>query len=95
MPRVTSTSVPEGRVSPRLDARVAVRVNPEVDARTHPYIATALSTSKFGIPANRARAAYRLAAQLPDLRVVGVACHIGSQISEVKPFVEAAKKVGS
>jgi diaminopimelate decarboxylase len=68
-------------------------VNPEVDARTHPYIATALSTSKFGIPAGRARAAFRLAAGLPDLRVVGVACHIGSQIAEVKPFVEAAKKV--
>ena len=77
----------------RRTAPVAIRVNPEVDVRTHPYIATALSTSKFGIPANRARAAYRLAAQLPDLRVVGVACHIGSQISEVKPFVEAAKKV--
>jgi len=74
-------------------APVAIRVNPEVDARTHPYIATALSTSKFGIPAGRARAAFRLAAGLPDLRVTGVACHIGSQISEVKPFVEAARKV--
>jgi diaminopimelate decarboxylase len=74
-------------------APVAIRVNPEVDVRTHPYIATALSTSKFGIPASRARAAFRLAAGLPDLRVMGVACHIGSQISEVKPFVEAAKKV--
>jgi len=74
-------------------APVAIRVNPEVDARTHPYIATALSTSKFGIPAARARAAFRLAGSLPDLRVVGVACHIGSQISAVKPFVEAAKKV--
>jgi diaminopimelate decarboxylase len=74
-------------------APVAIRVNPEVDARTHPHIATALSTSKFGIPAGRARAAFRLAAGLPDLRVVGVACHIGSQIAEVKPFVEAAKKV--
>jgi diaminopimelate decarboxylase len=77
----------------RKTAPVAIRVNPEVDARTHPYIATALSTSKFGIPAGRAREAFRLAAGLPDLRVVGVACHIGSQIAEVKPFLEAAKKV--
>ncbi len=77
----------------RKRAPVAIRVNPEVDARTHPYIATALSTSKFGIPAGRARAAFRLASRLPDLQVVGVACHIGSQIAEVKPFVEAAKKV--
>jgi diaminopimelate decarboxylase len=79
--------------SMRKTAPVAIRVNPEVDARTHPYIATALSTSKFGIPAGRAREAFRLAAGLPDLRVVGVACHIGSQIAEVKPFLEAAKKV--
>ena len=74
-------------------APVALRVNPAVDARTHPHIATALSTSKFGIPAARIRAAYRFAASLPGLRVVGVACHIGSQISSVKPFVEAAGKM--
>jgi diaminopimelate decarboxylase len=70
-----------------------VRVNPEVDARTHPYIATALATSKFGVPAARARAAFRKAAALPALEVVGVACHIGSQIGEVRPFVEAAEKM--
>jgi diaminopimelate decarboxylase len=74
-------------------APVALRVNPAVDARTHPHIATALSTSKFGIPASRVRKAYALAASLPGLRVVGVACHIGSQISSVKPFVEAAAKM--
>lgn len=74
-------------------APVALRVNPAVEARTHPHIATALETSKFGIPAARVRAAYRLAASLPGLRVVGVACHIGSQISSVKPFVEAAGKM--
>jgi diaminopimelate decarboxylase len=77
----------------RLSAPVALRVNPEVDARTHPHIATALSTSKFGIPAARVRKAYRLAASLPGIRVVGVACHIGSQIASVKPFVEAAAKM--
>ncbi len=74
-------------------APVALRVNPDVDARTHPYIATALATSKFGVPAARVRKAYRLAASLPGLRVVGVACHIGSQIQSVKPFVQAAGRM--
>jgi diaminopimelate decarboxylase len=74
-------------------ARVAIRVNPDVNARTHPYIATALSTSKFGVPAARVRRAYRAAAALPGLQIQGVACHIGSQITEVKPFVEAALKM--
>ena len=74
-------------------APVSLRVNPDVDARTHPHIATALSSSKFGVPAARARKAYRLAASLPGVRVVGVACHIGSQIASVKPFVEAAGKM--
>ena len=74
-------------------APVAIRVNPQVDAKTHPYIATALSTSKFGIPAARAREAYRLAGSLKGLRVTGIACHIGSQITEVRPFVEAALKL--
>jgi diaminopimelate decarboxylase len=77
----------------RLTASVALRVNPDVDARTHPYIATALASSKFGVPAARVRKAYKLAASLPGLRVTGVACHIGSQIREVKPFVEAAGKM--
>jgi diaminopimelate decarboxylase len=74
-------------------APVALRVNPDVDARTHPHIATALSSSKFGVPAGRVRSAYRLAAALPGIRVVGVACHIGSQIASVKPFAEAAAKM--
>jgi diaminopimelate decarboxylase len=74
-------------------APVALRLNPDVDARTHPHIATALSSSKFGVPARRARKAYRLAASLPGIRVVGVACHIGSQIASVRPFAEAAAKM--
>ena len=74
-------------------APVALRVNPDVDARTHPYIATALASSKFGVPAARVRKAYRLAASLPGLRVEGVACHIGSQIQQVRPFTEAAGKM--
>ena len=74
-------------------APVALRLNPDVDARTHPHIATALSSSKFGVPARRARKAYRLAASLPGIRVVGVACHIGSQIASVRPFAQAAAKM--
>ena len=74
-------------------APVALRVNPDVNARTHPYIATALATSKFGIPAARVRKAYALAASLPGLRIEGVACHIGSQILKVAPFIEAAGKM--
>ena len=74
-------------------APVALRVNPEVDAKTHPYIATALASSKFGVPAARVRRAYRLAASLPGLKVEGLACHIGSQIQQVRPFVEAAGKM--
>ena len=74
-------------------APVALRVNPEVNARTHPHIATALSTSKFGIPAERVVRTYRLAASLPGIRAVGVACHIGSQIASLKPFAEAAVKM--
>src|SRR5476649_2841451 len=77
----------------RTVARVALRVNPDVDAKTHPYIATALSTSKFGIPAARVRRAYKLAASLPGLQVQGVACHIGSQIQKVAPFAQAAEKM--
>ncbi len=77
----------------RRRAPVAIRVNPDVNARTHPYIATALATSKFGIPAARARAAFRRAAELRSLELIGLACHIGSQIGDVRPFVEAARKM--
>jgi diaminopimelate decarboxylase len=77
----------------RRRAPVAIRVNPDVSARTHPYVATALATSKFGIPAARAPGAFRRAAQLRGLELVGLACHIGSQIGEVRPFVEAARKM--
>ena len=70
-------------------ARIAVRVNPDVDPRTHPYIATGLKESKFGVPREQALVLLRRAAQLPALEVVGVACHIGSQISRTAPFGEA------
>ena len=70
-------------------ARIAVRVNPDVDPGTHPYIATGLKESKFGVPREEALALSREAAQSPELNVVGVACHIGSQISRTAPFQDA------
>ena len=70
-------------------ARVAVRVNPDVDAQTHPYIATGLKESKFGVPPALALELYRRASASPALDVVGVDCHIGSQIADVRPFQAA------
>ena len=70
-------------------ARVSIRVNPDVDAHTHPYIATGLKENKFGVPPEVALDLYRRTAASPNLQVVGIACHIGSQISQVEPFQEA------
>jgi diaminopimelate decarboxylase len=70
-------------------ANVSVRVNPDVDAKTHAKIATGRAENKFGIPISRARAVYAQAAKLPGLRVVGVDMHIGSQITELSPFDDA------
>ena len=74
-------------------AAVSLRVNPDVDARTHPYISTGLKGSKFGIAHERALAAYRHAAELPGLRVVGIDCHIGSQITQVPPYIDALDRL--
>lgn len=74
-------------------APVALRINPDVDARTHPYISTGMAGNKFGIPHARARAAYRHAARLAHLRIVGIGCHIGSQILETAPLDEALERV--
>ncbi|MFO1178833.1 MAG: diaminopimelate decarboxylase [Ottowia sp.] len=74
-------------------APVSIRVNPNVDARTHPYISTGLKGNKFGIAHEQALAAYRHAARLPGLQVAGIDCHIGSQITEVAPYVEALDRV--
>ena len=73
-------------------APVSLRVNPDVDPKTHPYIATGLKESKFGIPYDDALPLYRKAAKLQDLRVVGIDVHIGSQIVDVEPFVAALEK---
>jgi diaminopimelate decarboxylase len=72
---------------------VSLRVNPDVDAGTHPYISTGLSENKFGIDVDLALDAYHLAADLPHLEVVGIDCHIGSQLTEIAPFVDALDRV--
>jgi diaminopimelate decarboxylase len=77
-----------GRVAP-----VSLRVNPDVDAGTHPYISTGLKANKFGIAHERALACYRRAAALPGLRVVGIDCHIGSQITDLGPYLDALDRV--
>jgi diaminopimelate decarboxylase len=74
-------------------APVSFRVNPDVDAKTHPYISTGLKQNKFGVPYTEALDLYRKAARLPNIRVVGIDCHIGSQLTEVSPFIAAAEKI--
>jgi len=74
-------------------APVSLRVNPDVDARTHPYISTGLKQNKFGVAYAEAFDLYRKAAAMPHLRVTGMDCHIGSQLTEVSPFIAAAEKV--
>ncbi|QJQ23053.1 diaminopimelate decarboxylase [Pseudomonas sp. SK] len=77
-----------GKVAP-----VSLRVNPDVDAGTHPYISTGLKENKFGIAIADAEAIYVRAAQLPNLEVVGVDCHIGSQLTSVEPFLDALDRL--
>ncbi|MBI3355794.1 MAG: diaminopimelate decarboxylase [Nitrospirae bacterium] len=74
-------------------ACVALRINPDIDPKTHPYISTGLKKSKFGIAADRAVEEFTLASSLSHIEVVGVHAHIGSQLTEVAPFIEALKKV--
>lgn len=74
-------------------APVSLRVNPDVDAKTHPYIATGLKDNKFGVAYDDALTVYRRARELPHLRIEGVDCHIGSQLIEVAPFVAALERV--
>lgn len=74
-------------------ARVSLRVNPDVDARTHPYISTGLKNNKFGIAHEHAVESYVRAAALPGLEVAGIDCHIGSQITEIAPYLDALDRV--
>ena len=76
-----------------LTAPVSLRVNPDVDAGTHPYISTGLRENKFGIDVMAAPDIYRQAADLPSLEVTGIDCHIGSQLTEISPFVDALDRV--
>ncbi|HAD39467.1 MAG TPA: diaminopimelate decarboxylase [Plesiomonas shigelloides] len=74
-------------------APVSLRVNPDVDAKTHPYISTGLKENKFGISHQDARRIYRIARDLPHLQVVGIDCHIGSQLTELAPFLDALDRL--
>ncbi len=92
-------SIPElariNEVAGRLNVRapISIRVNPDVDAQTHPYISTGLKENKFGIAIEQAEAVYLQANEMEHLDVVGVDCHIGSQLTSVSPFVDALKRV--
>ena len=74
-------------------ARISIRVNPDVDAKTHPYISTGLKENKFGIDIEQAPAVYRRAAELSDIEIIGVDCHIGSQLTDITPFLDALDRV--
>lgn len=74
-------------------APVSLRVNPDVDAKTHPYISTGLKANKFGIEREQAIAVYRQAAAMPNLKIVGMDCHIGSQLTQTEPFVDALDRL--
>jgi len=76
-----------------IQAPVSLRVNPDVDARTHSYIATGLKENKFGIDIHSADDVYRRAAELTNVRVTGIDCHIGSQLTEIAPFIDALERV--
>ncbi len=74
-------------------APVSFRVNPDVDAKTHPYISTGLKENKFGIDIAQALIEYRRAAAMPHIKVIGIDCHIGSQLTETRPFLDALDKI--
>ena len=74
-------------------APIAMRVNPDVDPNTHPYIATGLKENKFGIPIESAERVYATAQSLTNLKIIGIACHIGSQLTEIRPFIDAMERI--
>ncbi|WP_140921399.1 diaminopimelate decarboxylase [Limnobaculum xujianqingii] len=74
-------------------APISLRINPDVDAKTHPYISTGLKENKFGISYQKAREVYRLANDMPNIEVRGVDCHIGSQLTELSPFLDATDRL--
>ena len=86
--RINAVAVRLGKIAP-----VSLRVNPDVDARTHPYISTGLKENKFGIAMEDALSAYMRAAGMPGLKIVGIDCHIGSQLITTEPFADALDRV--
>lgn len=74
-------------------ARITFRINPDVDPKTHPYISTGLKSNKFGVAHSEALRLYRLAADMPGIQIHGIECHIGSQITELSPFVDALRRL--
>ena len=74
-------------------APISLRVNPDVDAHTHPYISTGLKENKFGVSVDEAREVYKLAAALPHVKITGMDCHIGSQLTELQPFLDATDRL--
>ncbi len=74
-------------------ARISLRVNPDVDAQTHPYISTGLKNNKFGVAHDEARQVYQRASKLPGIQVVGIDCHIGSQITSIAPYLDALDRL--
>ncbi|RDE18728.1 diaminopimelate decarboxylase [Motiliproteus coralliicola] len=86
--RINAVAGDMGKVAP-----ISLRVNPDVDANTHPYISTGLKENKFGISIDQALAVYQRAASLPNLEVVGLDCHIGSQLTELTPFIDALDRL--
>ena len=74
-------------------APISLRVNPDVDAHTHPYISTGLKENKFGVSVEQAREVYKVAATLPNIKIVGMDCHIGSQLTELQPFLDAVDRL--
>ncbi|MGF6766419.1 diaminopimelate decarboxylase [Paraburkholderia sp. GAS33] len=86
--RLNAVAASVGKTAP-----VSLRVNPDVDAKTHPYISTGLKSNKFGVAFDEALATYRAAAAMTHLEVVGIDCHIGSQITEIAPYLDAVDKL--
>jgi diaminopimelate decarboxylase len=86
--RINQVAAEMGKMAP-----VSIRVNPDVDAKTHPYISTGLKENKFGIAIEHAESVYAQAQKMTNLDVVGIDCHIGSQLTSVTPFVDALKRV--
>ena len=86
--RINDIAIASGKTAP-----VSIRVNPDVDAKTHPYISTGLKANKFGVDIDTAIHTYHRAADMPGLVVVGVDCHIGSQLTELSPFIDALDRV--